>query len=474
RIRKGDEWKTAFITPSGHYEYRVMPYGLSIAPAVFQGFMNEVLRPFLQRYIMVYIDDILIYSRNLEEHHHHVREVLGALRSQQLYLNLSKCEFHREEVQFLGYIISARGIQMNDRKVNAVRNWPVPGTIKELQRFLGFANFYRRFIQGYNQITAPLTSLLRGKARTLRWTKEAQGAFEELRQRFCSAPVLRHPDPWRPFVVEVDASSTGVGAALSQRSGTPPQLHPCAFFSHKLSAAEQNYDIGNSELLAIMLALDEWRHWLEGAEHPFTVVTDHKNLQYLWEARRLNARQARWALFFTRFQFHVTYRAGTLNGKADALSRMFGPEEPRHPDPILPPSIVVGPIVWDMDSEIHAASIQEPAPGGCPEGRVFVPTSCRGGLIQSVHEGPGTGHPGERRTVQLLQARYWWPRMAEEVTHYVQECSTCAMAKVPRHLPVGKLVPLPVPRRPWSHLGIDFLTDLPRSGGNTCILVAVD
>ncbi|KAI5608620.1 hypothetical protein C0J50_6594, partial [Silurus asotus] len=162
RIRKGDEWKTDFITPSGHYEYRVMPYGLSISPAVFQGFMNEMLRPYLQRFVMVYIDDILIYSRNMEEHHTHVRQVLGALRSHHLYLNHSKCEFHRPQTHFLGYVISARGIQMDEGKVKAVWDWPIPETIKELQRFLGFANFYRRFIQGYSRIAAPLTSLLRG------------------------------------------------------------------------------------------------------------------------------------------------------------------------------------------------------------------------------------------------------------------------------------------------------------------------
>ncbi|KAI5606732.1 hypothetical protein C0J50_7543 [Silurus asotus] len=432
RIRKGDEWKTAFITPSGHYEYRVMPYGLSISPAVFQGFMNEVLRPYLQRFVMVYIDDILIYSRNLEEHHTHVRQVLGALRSHHLYLNLSKCEFHRPQTRFLGYVISFRGIQMDEGKVKAVWDWPIPETIKELQRFLGFANFYRRFIQGYSRIAAPLTSLLRGKARTLKWTPEAQEAFHELRRRFCDAPVLRHPDPRRPFVVEVDASSTGVGAALSQWSGSPPRLHPCAFYSHKLSVAEQNYDIGNRELLAIKLALEEWRHWLKGAELPLTVITDHKNLQYLREARRLNPRQAR-GLFSSP-----------------------------------------GPIVWEIDEEIRTASSQEPAPEGCPEGRVFVPTTCRWGLIQSVHGGLGTGHPGEKRTAQLVQARYWWPGMTRDINRFVQECASCAMAKVPRHLPVGKLMLLLIPQHPWSHLGIDFVTDLPRSEGNTCILVVVD
>ncbi|KAI5615887.1 hypothetical protein C0J50_8736 [Silurus asotus] len=416
RIRKGDERKTAFITPSGHYEYRVMP--------------------------------------NLEEHRDHVRAVLNVLRSHKVYLNLSKCKFHRPVTHFLGYIISAKGIQMDEEKVKAVREWPVPESIKELQRFLGFANFYRRFIQGYSQITAPLTSLLRGKARTLKWTEEVQAAFQELRQRFCSAPVLRHPDPREPFVVEVDASSTGVGATLSQRSGNPAQLHPCAFFYHKLSAAEQNYDIGNLELLAIKLALE--------------------NLQYLREARKLNPRQARWALFFTRFRFHITYRAGAVNGKADVLSRMYGPEKPSDPEPIIPPALILGPIVWDFDQEIRNASRHEVTPAGCPEGCVFVPSSCRQGLIRSVHEGPGTGHPGEKRTVRLIQARYWWPGMAGEVTRYVQACPSCTTANVPRHLPVGKLMPLPVPQHPWSHLGIDFVRDLPQSEGNTCVLVVVD
>ncbi|KAI5625501.1 hypothetical protein C0J50_15047 [Silurus asotus] len=539
RIRKGDEWKTAFITPSGHYEYRVMPYGLFISPAVFQGFMNEVLRPYLQRFVVgsqrlsrrernsclvtgkclycgkpghsiskcptrpvrtaastvkfpldisplskltvtlltpalsisvralvdsgsagnfishacssaeshpcgdprgvsgvqrmcshAFITPSGHYEYRVMPYHTHVRQVLGALRSHHLYLNLSKCELNRPQTHFLGYVISARGVQMDEGKVKEVRDWPIPETIKELQRFLGFTNFYHRFIQGYSRIAAHLTSLLRGKARTLKWTQEAQEAFHELRRRFCNAPVLRHTDPRRPFVVEVDASSTGIGVALSQWSGSPPLLPPCAFYSHKLSAAEQNYNIGNRELLEIKLALE--------------------------------------------FRFQVTYRDGSQNGKADALSHVFGPEEPCDPDPILPPSLIIGPIVWEIDEEIRTASSQEPAPEGCPEGRVFVPTTCHRGLIQSVHEGLGTDHPGEKHMVQLVQTRYWWPGMTRDINHCVQECATCAMAKVPHHLPVGKLVPLPIPQRPWSHTSIDFVTDLPRSEGNTCILVVVD
>ncbi|KAK3521377.1 hypothetical protein QTP70_004115 [Hemibagrus guttatus] len=237
---------------------------------------------------------------------------------------------------------------MDERKVTAVRDWPAPTTVKELQRFLGFANFYRRFIQNYSSIAHPLTSLLRNKPKSLAWSPAAGKAFNLLKRAFTTAPLLVHPDPDKPFIVEVDASTTGVGAVLSQQQGNPSRLHPCAFFSRKLIPAERNYDIGNRELLAVKLALEEWRHWLEGAKHPFTVLTDHKNLEYLRAAKRLNPRQARWALFFTRFNCTISYRPGSKNTKADALSRMFAPEEsPETPEPILPENLFVSPITWN-------------------------------------------------------------------------------------------------------------------------------
>ncbi|KAK3514159.1 hypothetical protein QTP70_005092 [Hemibagrus guttatus] len=216
RIREGDEWKTAFVTPTGHYEYLVMPYGLTNAPSVFQDFIHEVLREFLHRFVLVYIDDILIYSRNLAEHRHHVAEVLKRLREFQLFLKAEKCSFHQPSVQFLGYNIDSSGIRMDEGKVTAIRNWPTPTTVKELQRFLSFANFYRRFIQKYSSIANPLTSLLRNKPKSLPWSPSAEEAFATLKKAFATAPLLVHPDPDKPFIVEVDASMTGVGAVLSQ------------------------------------------------------------------------------------------------------------------------------------------------------------------------------------------------------------------------------------------------------------------
>ncbi len=293
--------------------------------------MHEVLREYLHRFVLVYIGDILIYSRSLAEHRHHVVKVLQRLRQLRLFLKAEKCSFHQPSLQFLGFHLDSSGIRMDEGKVEAIKTWPQPTNIKELQRFLGFSNFYRHFIQNYSTLTNPLTNLLRNKPKSLSWCIAAKEAFEKLKTSFTQAPILVHPDPEIPFIVEVDASTTGMGAILSQQQGNPSRLHPCAFFSRKLSPAERNYDIGNRELLAIKLALEEWRHWLEGAKHPFTLLTDHKNLQYLREAKRLNPRQARWALYFTCFNFKITYHPGPKNFKAVAQSRLHAPEEEEDP-----------------------------------------------------------------------------------------------------------------------------------------------
>uniref|UniRef100_A0A4W5KJC1 ribonuclease H n=1 Tax=Hucho hucho TaxID=62062 RepID=A0A4W5KJC1_9TELE len=293
RIREGDEWKTAFSTTSGHYEYLVMPYGLMNAPSVFQSFVDEIFRDLHGQGVVVYIDDILIYSATRSEHVSLVRKVLGRLLEHDLYVKAEKCLFFQQSVSFLGYRISTSGVEMENDRKSAVLDWPTPTTVKEVQRFLGFVNYYQRFIRGFGQVAAPITSLLKGGPVRLQWSAEADRAFDQLKALFTSAPVLAHPDPSLAFIVEVDASEAGIGAVLSQRSGMPPKLRPCAFFSKKLSPAERNYDVGDRELLAVVKALKAWRHWLEGAKHPFLIWTDHRNLEYIRAARRLNPRQAR-------------------------------------------------------------------------------------------------------------------------------------------------------------------------------------
>ncbi|KAK3528449.1 hypothetical protein QTP70_000145 [Hemibagrus guttatus] len=256
----------------------------------------------------------------------------------------------------------------------------------------------------------------------------------------------------------MDASSSGLGVVLSQRHGEPGKLHPFAFYSRKLTSAEVNYDVGNRELLAIKAALEKWRHWLEGARHPFQVLTDHRNLEYLQRAKRLNPRQARWAIFFTRFAFTVTYRPGSKNSKADALSRQFeADDKPAQPDVI---------------EEIRRAHTDEPPPAGCPPTNLFVPLHFRQLVMQ--WEAPSSGHPGIRRSTQLVCNRFWWSSLGSDVEEYVRSCPTCAQARTSCLLPEGLLEPLPVPQRPWSHLSVDFLTDLPDSGGFTTVMVVVD
>ncbi|XP_061550331.1 uncharacterized protein LOC133411694, partial [Phycodurus eques] len=318
RIREGDEWKTAFNTPTGHYEYLVMPFGLTNAPAVFQNLVNDVLRDMLNVYVFVYLDDILIFSPDEETHIIHVRSVLQQLLQNQLYVKAEKCEFHRASVSFLGFVLAQGEVKMDPCKVDAVINWPTPTSRKDVQRFLGFANFYRKFIRNFSSIASPLHDLT-SPHKHFAWNPLCQAAFQKLKSSFTSAPILTLPDLQQQFVVEVDASDAGIGAVLSQKSLKDDKLHPCAFLSKKLTPAEKNYDIGDRELLAVKVALMEWRHWLEGAQTPFLVWTDHKNLEYIKTAKRLNARQARWALFFTRFNFTLSYRPGSKNGKPDAL-----------------------------------------------------------------------------------------------------------------------------------------------------------
>ncbi|KAI2645046.1 Transposon Tf2-9 polyprotein [Labeo rohita] len=475
RIRKGDEWKTAFSTTSGHYEYRVMPFGLANSPSYFQAFINDVFRDMLNRWVIVYIDDILIYSNTFTDHVQHVRTVLQRLIQHKLYAKEEKCQFHQESVAFLGYMISPAGVAMDETKVNAVRNWPLPKTLKELQRFLGFSNFYCRFIRNFSTVAAPLTAMVKKGSTRLSWSSDALLAFQDLRQRFTTAPILRHPDPQQPFIVEVDASSTGIGAVLSQRQGQPSKTYPCAFYSHKLSPAEKNYDVGNRELLAMKLALEEWRHWLEGARYPFVILTDHKNLEYLRTAKVLNHRQARWSLFFTRFNFSINYRPGSQNTKADALSRVHEPDYTSSPpETILPTSVVIAPVTWDLTTEITEAQTQDPPPAECPSDRTYVPAALRQRVLSEVHATPSSGHPGIEATIHFLRNRYWWPALRTDAITFIKRCTICNTSKTTHQLPAGLLQPLPIPKRPWSHIAVDFVTDLPPSQGHTTILSVVD
>ncbi|KAM3518660.1 hypothetical protein MY4038_010031, partial [Beauveria bassiana] len=319
RIAKGDEWMTAFRTRYGLFEYLVLPFGLTNGPASFQHYVNDALREYLDIFCTAYLDDILIYSNSLEEHKRHIKQVLQRLREFGLQADIAKCEFHVQEVQYLGLIVGTNGIQMDPRKVSAVVHWPTPKNVKDVQSFLGFANFYRRFIRDFVAKASPLTKLTK-KDVPFVWNTECETAFTELKLAFTSAPILQHFDPDKPSTVECDSSDYVNAGCLSQPDDAGI-LHPVAFFSRKLIPAECNYDIYDKELMAIVRAFEEWRAELEGTGMPVQVISDHKNLQHFMTTKRLSRRQARWSEFLSRFNFKLIYRPGKQGGKPDALTR---------------------------------------------------------------------------------------------------------------------------------------------------------
>ncbi|KAJ1114308.1 hypothetical protein NDU88_002547 [Pleurodeles waltl] len=491
RIREGDEWKTAFKTRYGLFEYLVMPFGLCNAPAAFQYFLNDVLKEYVDCFVFVYIDDILVYSTSLERHLDHVSLVLLALRQHSLFCKLSKCEFHVRKVEFLGVDLSPEGFCMSTRKIQAVQEWPVPTSVRDVQCFLGFSNYYRRFIFHFSHIVSPITRLLR-KGVSFVWSEEAEEAFCFLKQAFCSAPILQHPQPDAPFIVEADASDIAIGAVLSQRNKTTGQLHPVAFLSRKLSAAELNYTVAEKELLAIKKAFQEWRHYLWGAQHPVTVYTDHRNLQYMKEARQLTQRQMRWMLFFSEYEFVVTFRPGVDNRKADSLSRQEDVRTiaSRPEEAIIKPERVLCALhishflekvskhksaaqwkKWAELSQDRTLKHGIPLQGN----RLYLPTrELRVQAFNWCHDAVTAGHPGYTKTAQIVQRHFRWEGWAKDVAAWVARCEICARAKGENAKSQGRLIPLPTPDKPWQTISVDFVVGLPMDQGYNAIMVVID
>lgn len=286
RIKKGLEYLTAFRTKLGLFESLVMPFGLTGAPATWQRFMNDILRPYIDIFVQVYLDDILIYSRTREEHERHIRAVLQALREHQLYAKPSKCEFFKTEVKYLGFIISDEGIKMDPAKIRTIVDWKPPADVTDVKSFTGFAGFYRRWIKDFSRILAPITALER-KDVPFHWTPACQQAFERLKKAFTSEPVLKHFDWDKPAVLETDASDYVCAGVLSQHDDDGI-LHPIAFFSKKMTPAECNYEIYDKELLAIVLCLEEWSAELKMSQHEVKVLSDHRNLEYFMSTKKLS------------------------------------------------------------------------------------------------------------------------------------------------------------------------------------------
>lgn len=323
KIKESDVWKTAFRTKYGHFEYLVMPFGLTNAPASFQAYMNKALAGLVDVTCVVYIDDILIFSEKPEDHWVHVRAVLERLRLFGLCAKLEKCVFDVTEIPFLGHILTTEGIKMDPSRVSTIADWQAPSSFHDTQVFLGFTNYYRRFIPKYSRVSLPLTNLLKGSVRgkksgPFNWGPEQQEAFEQLKASFQKAPLLRHFDESLPIRLESDASGFASAAIISQLHNQA--WHPIAFWSKKFIEAEKNYQVHDQELLAIVLAVKHWRHYLEGCHHPFEIFTDHQNLQGFMKVKSLNGRQARWAIELAPYDFTIKHRPGSTN-PADGPSR---------------------------------------------------------------------------------------------------------------------------------------------------------
>jgi hypothetical protein len=317
-IKDGDTWKAVFRTNRGLFEPLVMFFGLTNSPATFQTMMNNIFREEIaEGWVVIYMDDILVFSKDKNEHQEQVKRILEKLRQHQLSLKAEKCYFEKEEIEFLGLIISEKGIRMDPRKVKAITDWPIPTTKRELQQFLGFVNFYRRFVKGFAKIAKPLTKLT-GKTDWL-WTELQQKVFQELKNEVTSERVLIIPKPGRPFRMETDASNFAIAAILSQLDDEG-KWRPVAFLSRSLNDAERNYKIYDKEMLAIMHGFYEWAHYLKGNDEITEVLTDHQNLTFFRKPQNLNRRQARWIMDLQEYNFTIKHQPGKANTKADLLS----------------------------------------------------------------------------------------------------------------------------------------------------------
>ena len=319
KVKKEDQEKTAFITKFGTYEFKVMPFGLCNAPATFQRTMDKVLHGIKEKFVLVYLDDVIIYSKTCKEHLQHLTEVLNRIRHANLSLKAEKCNFIATELQFLGHVVGKDGVKPDPEKVEKMMNYPEPKNIRELRGVLGLFSYYRRFIKDFAQLADPLYQLLK-KDTPYTWTESQQQAFENLREKLTKAPIVQYPDFTKPFILHTDASGTGVGAVLAQKEGK--QEHVIAYASRTLNPAEKNYAITELECLAIVWAVKYFRHYLYSSK--FSIVTDHTALKWLLNStsESMNKRLERWKITLSEYDFEIIYRKGRLHLNTDAFLRL--------------------------------------------------------------------------------------------------------------------------------------------------------
>ena len=514
-----DEFKTAFSTRYGTFQWRVLPLGLCNAPSTFQRAMQRIFAPLIGRCLFIYLDDLIIFSTSVEANLKQLRAVTELLRKNQLYLNAAKCEFAHVSLSFLGHIVGPGAIAMESGKVQAITTWPQPTTKKELQGFLGLANYYRRFIAHFAELAAPLTDMLQdycpGAVDDSKGTAErshflqapACNAFAALKAAIASHPVLRMPNPQLPFTITCDASDVAVGAVLEQDDGHGPR--PVAFISKKLSAAELNYAARDKELLGVTYSLQQFRVYVLGKH--FTLRTDHQSLQYLLTQRTLTGRLARWAEIAAEFDFEIIHIPGACN-HADGLSRppatpevdaatasvaaAITSETTLSASPLLGTTAAWGNLQHDKDFGSvfrHLTGSVKEGPTTAQKAKRFALDHTGNGLLlvegqrrcvaagrhrllvlQEGHDSASAAHQGVDRTYEGIAQLFYWPGLSKDVSNFVESCEGCQRNKAATRAMRAAHQPLPAPPGPWDTVSMDFM-ELPLSlRGHDSLLVVHD
>jgi len=441
-----DKQKTAFSTPYGHYEFNRMPFGLKNAPATFQRLMNSVLTGMQGLKCLVYLDDIVIYGASLEEHNKRLEEVLQRLRENNLKLQPDKCEFLRKETIYLGHIISENGISPDPSKLTAIKEFPMPRKVKDIQSFIGLAGYYRKFIADFSKIAKPLTKLTK-KSEKFEWTAEQQNAFETLKEKLMTAPVLKYPDFTEEFIVTTDASAFAIGAVLSQ--GKVGNDRPIAYASRVLTRAEQNYNTTEKELLAIVWAVKHFRPYVYGTK--FKIVTDHKPLIWLFNVNDPGSRLIRWRLKLEEYDYEIIHKAGRANANADALSRNVRRDAPG----------------LEEERDVHA--IKEDT----EDTNTYTEEEKRQ-ILYEYHDAPIGGHQGIERTLKRIRLNHNWPGITKDVENYVAKCESCQKNKLSRKIK-APLIITDTPSKPFEKCALDIVGPLTiTTQGNKYLLTFQD
>lgn len=493
-IHPADRHKTAFHTRTRKLEYTCMPFGLVNAPAELQRQVNrDFAGPINEGWMVVYMDDVLVFSRNVQEHLQHLRRALQLLREKQWYVKAQKCSFFMKTVNFLGYRVSAVGVQPDPKKLEAISAWPLPlHKRKDVQKFLGLASYYRNFIPGFARIAAPLTDLLK-KEKQFVWTQAEEVAAKTLISHLTAAPVLALPDFGKQFYLTTDASDAAVGAILSQQAENSRKHHIIACYSHRFTETEQRYPVREKELYAVWWGVKKCRHYLYGRH--FVVQTDHQSLTHLTKSFQDfdNPRVVRWLSRLLQYDFTVKYIKGITNVVADALSRRpISQQFCCATALVCDDSRFVAKLRASYALDTHASAVLAKLNNGrhvkhysvtddllwfsTKRGlqRLYVPSSLRNDVLRKAHDHVLSGHGGVNNTIEKLARSFWWPGMRSAAEEYALSCPTCQQLKPRNALKPGLLQSLPVPDRIWTDLTMDFIVGLPEVRQFDSIYVVVD